>query len=104
VRMKWYPEVMHHCPTAQVVLIGTKMDLRDDKDTVQDLEESGLKMITHENGEVLAGEIKALKYLECSALTMDGVKDVFNFAIKSKVSQSKSVGKGKKKKKDCIIF
>ncbi len=27
---KWKPEVSHHCPKAQVVLVGTKKDLRED--------------------------------------------------------------------------
>ena len=30
VRAKWFPEVSHHCPNTPVILVGTKLDLRDD--------------------------------------------------------------------------
>ena len=34
VKEKWNPEVLHHCPNAKVVLVGTKLDLRDDEKTL----------------------------------------------------------------------
>merc|ERR1712018_149641 len=30
---KWHPEVMHYCPDVPIILAGTKIDLRDDKET-----------------------------------------------------------------------
>jgi len=103
IKTKWYPEVMHHCPTAQVVLVGTKVDLREDNDTVEELKEKGLKTVPTDDGDVLANEIKALKYMECSALTMDGLKEVFDFAIKAKIVGGKKGGKTKRKR-DCILL
>ncbi len=29
---KWIPEVTHHCPTAAIVIVGTKEDMRHSAD------------------------------------------------------------------------
>jgi len=34
---QWYPEVNHHCPQTPILLVGTKVDLRDDKNVVDKL-------------------------------------------------------------------
>eukprot|EP01126_Amoeba_proteus_P040907 TRINITY_DN4388_c0_g2_i1.p1 TRINITY_DN4388_c0_g2~~TRINITY_DN4388_c0_g2_i1.p1 ORF type:complete len:201 (-),score=37.59 TRINITY_DN4388_c0_g2_i1:55-657(-) len=82
VKTKWWPEVTHHCPTDNV-LVGTKVDLRDNAEFLESLKEKGLSPISQQQGEQLAAEIKAVKYLECSALTQKGLKEVFDFAIKN---------------------
>lgn len=48
---------------------GTQVDLRDDASTVEKLAKNKQKPITSEQGERLAKETKAIKYVECSALT-----------------------------------
>jgi GTPase SAR1 family protein len=41
VLVKWFPEVHHHCPNAPIILIGTKLDLRDDSsDALQNFQEN----------------------------------------------------------------
>jgi len=105
VKTKWYPEVMHHCPSAQVLLIGTKIDLRDDQEMIENLKDKGLSPITAPQGDELAEEIKALKYMECSALKMDGLKEVFDTAIKAKIMGKNKGGKGGKKgTKGCMLL
>lgn len=42
VSSKWYPELKHHCPEAPIILVGTKIDLRDDRETLSALSEQGL--------------------------------------------------------------
>ena len=66
VRAKWFPEVKHHCPSAHVILVGTKIDLRDDPSVKLRLKEKKIEAITHAQGVMLAKEIKAVKYVECS--------------------------------------
>ena len=47
------------------------LDLRDDKETNEELKEKGLAPITYEQGLQMMEEIGAVKYLECSALTQE---------------------------------
>lgn len=58
------------------MLSGTKIDLREDKETLQALSDSGQSPIKREQGQKLANKIRAVKYLECSALTQRGLKQV----------------------------
>ena len=60
---------------------GTKIDLREDKETLQILAENGQAPIKREQGQKLANKIRAVKYLECSALTQRGLKQVRNACI-----------------------
>ena len=82
VKSKWVQEVNHHCPGVPMMLVGTKLDLRDDQETIMRLAEKGLSPISFETGQKLAKEIKAVKYLECSALTQKNLKMVFDEAIR----------------------
>ena len=54
---QWFPEVRHHCPSTPIILVGTKLDLRDDKDTIEKLKEKKLAPITYPQGLALAKEI-----------------------------------------------
>ena len=55
--VQWYPEVRHHCPSTPIILVGTKLDLRDEKDTIEKLKEKKLAPITYPQGLALAKEI-----------------------------------------------
>jgi Ras-related C3 botulinum toxin substrate 1 len=34
---QWYPELSHHAPSTPVLLVGTKLDLREDQATIEKL-------------------------------------------------------------------
>uniref|UniRef100_F6PNQ0 Uncharacterized protein n=1 Tax=Ciona intestinalis TaxID=7719 RepID=F6PNQ0_CIOIN len=91
VRAKWHPEVAHHCPETPVLLVGTKLDLRDDADTVNKLAEKKLSTITTTQGLQMAKELGAVKYQECSALTQKGLKNVFDEAIRAVLNPTRRV-------------
>jgi hypothetical protein len=57
-------------------MTGTKIDLREDKEALQALAENGHAPLKREQGQKLANKIRAVKYLECSALTQRGLKQV----------------------------
>ena len=100
VRAKWYPEVAHYCPKTPIVLVGLKLDLRDDKETIEKLSEKKLAPITYEEGMKMAKEIRAFKYVECSSLTQKGLKDVFDTAI---VAAHRDLNILKQKRKGCVV-
>ena len=66
---------------APILLVGTQTDLRDNTAIRERLAKSKQKPVTAEQGERAAKDIRAFKYMECSAMTQDGLKDVFDEAI-----------------------
>ena len=83
VRSKWIEEIRHYTHNVPTILVGLKQDLREDRDTIQKLKDKGLSPITYAKGLAMAKDIKAVKYLECSALTKRGLKTVFDEAIRA---------------------
>lgn len=101
IKSKWCPEVQRHCPNVPIILIGTKTDLRDDEDVVNKLKGQMQSPITYAQGLALVRDVSALKYLECSAKTQKGVKNVFDEAIRA-VIQPRMEKKPPKRR--CIIL
>jgi len=99
VKEKWFPEVRHHCPGVPCLIVGTQNDLREDPATLEKLAKNRQKPITLEAGERLAKELGAVKYLECSALTQKGLKNVFDEAIIAALEPPPS-----KQKKKCLVL
>ena len=102
VKSKWYPEVSHFSEDIPIILVGTKQDLRKDIVTIERLKDQHQVPITRAEGLKLKKEIRAVNYVECSALTQEGVRDVFNEAVKVVLHPP---GKPKKKRrKRCSIL
>ena len=78
VREKWFPEVLHHCPGVPCLIVGTQIDLRDDPQVREKLMRQKQSTITEDEGRRLAKDLGAVKYVECSALTQKGLKNVFD--------------------------
>lgn len=79
---QWYPEIEHHAPGVPIILVGTKLDLRDDPEVREQLRQRKMAPIQYEQAVQVAKDIKAVKYMECSALTQRNLKSVFDEAIK----------------------
>ncbi|OBZ88714.1 Ras-related C3 botulinum toxin substrate 1 [Choanephora cucurbitarum] len=100
VKTKWFPEISHHAPNIPIILVGTKLDLREDKDQIEKLREKRMAPISYAQGLQMAKDIGSVKYLECSALTQKGLKNVFDEAIRAVLSPPVRP----KKKKGCLIL
>ena len=100
VKSKWFPEISHHAPGVPFLLIGTKIDLREDDEAVGRLREKNLEPISQNKGQQMANILgeNCKGYFECSALTQKGLKNVFDEAIRAvllaKTSSKKKGGQG----------
>jgi len=100
VAEKWALEVKHYGPNVPIVLCGTQMDLRDDEKTIKSLKANGLKPVQQEEGEKMKIKIGALAYVECSALSLSNVKNVFDESVRAAFSRME----GLKPKSKCVIL
>ncbi|RVW37989.1 Rac-like GTP-binding protein 7 [Vitis vinifera] len=112
ISKKWIPELRHYAPTVPIVLVGTKLDLRDDKQylinhpgatpisSAQASHRSAGKTI----GEELKKMIGAVTYIECSSKTQQNVKAVFDIAIKVALRPPKLKKKPNKPRPACAFL
>ncbi|KAF5921632.1 hypothetical protein HPG69_012802 [Diceros bicornis minor] len=115
---KWTPEVKHFCPNVPIILVGNKKDLRNDEHTRRELAKmkqawsgAGLCLpvaflnlgskepVKPEEGRDMANRIGAFGYMECSAKTKDGVREVFEMATRAALQARRG-----KKKSGCLVL
>jgi GTPase SAR1 family protein len=80
VRLKWAPLAKKYCPSAGLMLIGCKEDLRSDAGEVSRLRACGRAPLTEAQGAAVAAEIGA-QHLLCSAKTQAGLKSMVDATI-----------------------
>jgi len=97
VKHKWFPEITKIHKEVPRILVGTKMDIREDQERLEQLMEKKIKPITFKQGRKLAKELGCISYIECSAITKRGFRDVFGQTIAGLVN----LRVGKKMGHDC---
>ena len=95
---KWTPEVKHFCPNVPIILVGNKKDLRNDGNTIRELQKMKQEPVKSEEGRAMSDKICANAYLECSAKTKEGVREVFEQATRSALTTKK------KKSRKCVVL
>ena len=100
----WVPEIKAHCPNTPFILLGTKVDLRVDRATLDMLTEKQRELVSKEEGRRMAESLEAVKYLECSSLTREGVKNVFEEAIRQHPRYKEEMKAKELEKKKCKIL
>jgi Ras-related C3 botulinum toxin substrate 1 len=81
VASKWVPEIRKTCPDVPIVLVGTKVDLREDENTLNKLKEANETPLTKEEGHKLKLQIRAVDYIECSAKWCKKISDLFECVV-----------------------
>ncbi|CAD8178854.1 unnamed protein product [Paramecium pentaurelia] len=83
VLTKWYPELnQDELQKVPKIIVGNKIDMRDESNSKHIKKASAEQVLANQN----------LQYYECSALTQEGLKVVFDEAVK-KALQAKSMNK-----------
>lgn len=103
-----------HKQDTPYVLVGTKLDLRDDEGVVAELRKKQMSPIPTAQGEALSKDIAATCYVECSALTQRGLKTVFDEAARAVVKSihpadgagatNGAPGEGKRRRRNCALL
>ncbi|KAJ5487851.1 hypothetical protein N7530_002151 [Penicillium desertorum] len=101
---KWISEVLHFCQGLPIILVGCKKDLRDDRKTIDELAKTSQRPVSQEQGEEVRKKIGAYKYLECSARTNEGVREVFEAATRAALLKATKGKGGRKSGKGCLIL
>ena len=91
----------HFCESVPLILVCTKTDLRNDPTTTSLMAAQGTTPITPLEGEKVAKEIGAKRYLECSAKEGRGVREVFDAAIRESLRKGGLKGI---RKKGCVVL
>lgn len=90
VTEKWVPEIRRHCPRSPVILVGTQSDLREDVKVLIELAKYKERPVALEEAQQCAEDIRAISYMECSALTQKNLKEVFDAAILASIQHTDS--------------
>ncbi|MES1910603.1 MAG: hypothetical protein MHM6MM_005904, partial [Cercozoa sp. M6MM] len=93
---KWYPELRNHGPPGTpIYLVGTKGDLRH---------QDGHTLVSEEEALAMATDIGASAYHEVSAMTMDGVHELFKSAATFGVQRRRQKSKHIRRHKRCTVM
>lgn len=83
--MQWYPEIQAVVPSAVKIFVGNKIDLRESATkTAKDPKSAPITRQTAKS--VIENELKC-KYVECSALTREGLKEVFEESVRAVIQK-----------------
>lgn len=88
---KWIQEIKLYCPNAKIILVGTQKDMRNFM----------TNSIDYSEGFKLYEKIKADRYIECSSVTGENIKNIFDEATKIGLLSNKNNIKNNKK---CTII
>lgn len=87
IETKWKSEIEENCPGVKLVLVALKCDLREQNaDEQGESQEPKRAMIEYKQGLQVAQRVKALRYLECSAMKNRGVNEAFTEAARVALS------------------
>lgn len=73
VEGNWVPELRRYLPKTPLVLVGTRADRRDDETSYKT---DSKPQVSYKQAMAVSSQVGAVSYVECSALTGDGIQDL----------------------------
>lgn len=106
LRAEWYPEALYYCPNAVFLVVGTHKDLYEDGPTLERLAAEKHVPTSYEAAVSFCKELHGYKALECSAVTQEGVKDVFDNVVRAVVEAKRGGDKarGSRGRQGCLVM
>lgn len=77
---KWLPEITKHCPNVPAMLVGTKADLRFNEEWLS--KNKDYATVSEDKILMMMKSLGCAKRMECSALTQEGLTEIFEEACK----------------------
>jgi small GTP-binding protein len=96
IKSKWMPELFQHAPETPKILVGLKNDMRGDSLIKKFVDESEADKLAKENNFV--------GHYLCSALTQDGLKNMFDKAVEVSIKKQKNEGKISSGGNCCVVM
>lgn len=93
VQTKWVPELRSVQPGIPIILVGTKVDLR---------EEGNKKFVQTSDGDKLSRSIRARSFLECSSKTFKNVNEVIYEAVRATLQPEPIEPVGEEEEPSCF--
>ena len=84
IKTKWIKEIQNHSPNTPFILVGLQSDLRNHMKTCMTLKSCKQTPISYKKGADLAKKLRKVeckKYAECSAMTQNGLQNVFHEVV-----------------------
>eukprot|EP00299_Pterocystis_sp_00344_P005074 c163_g1_i1.p1 GENE.c163_g1_i1~~c163_g1_i1.p1 ORF type:complete len:287 (+),score=67.44 c163_g1_i1:536-1396(+) len=76
VTSEFVPEIRQRCPKVPILLVGLKSDLRESSGSNPEIPSDTNSFVTREEAIACSNKIKAVEYLECSALNKTGLQEI----------------------------
>ena len=85
---KWLPEISYRCPGVPFLIVETKTDVLDDELIMESRAEKERPryhqhIVSRKEGQRLANTLGAHGFMQCSAFAQEGLKEVFEEAIRA---------------------
>lgn len=95
VQEKWIPEIRRFCPDVPILVVGNKKDIRNDRERQGRIKDDGnsensRQLVNFDDAVACAKEFSSHKVIECSAKTKEGVRNVFDTAIRIAIAHRAS--------------